>query len=61
MGDYGPESFDSKRDRMAGYCKPGIKISVFTKFVDILASYASLTRVNVVLHGVRGSVRVYDY
>jgi hypothetical protein len=46
---------------MAGYCKHGIKISVFTKFVDILASYASHRRVNFVLHGVSESFRMYYY
>jgi hypothetical protein len=56
---YGPESRFSKRNRMAGYCEHGIKISVFTKFVDVLASYASHRSVNFVLHGVSESFRMY--
>ena len=61
MGDNGRKSCDSKRDKMAGYCKHGITFSVSQNSWIFLLSHATLTRVNVVLHGVRGSVLMYDY
>ena len=61
MGENGPASWGSESDIRAGCFKHEIKFSVSQNSWIFFASHASLTRVNSVVHGVRGSVRVYDY